>query len=368
MKITAIKYSRHTQKFEPAFKPSWDTRPRTAFTVDLVRVETDEGITGVAAGYGVEHIEDYAELFLGRDPRDLERHFRIIDNISFHYGRFYPLDLALWDLYGKSLGEPVWRLLGAGSGRVRCYASSGSLKSTSELAELAQRFQAEGFPAMKVRFQRPRWQDDIKALEAVRKAVGDDFLIMVDCNQGWRMQWDEAVPWTFKDALNVARGLEQLGAYWMEEPLHRGDYAGMRALRQATSVRIAGGELTRELHELREIVTTGCMDVLQPDVVCTGGITGLRKIATLAREHNLDFTPHTWGDGLGLLANAQLAAASNTKYLEYPYDPPQWRIETRDYALAQPVQADRDGNIDLGTAPGLGIELDEKVLEMTRVR
>jgi len=114
MKITAIKYSRHTTKFEPAFLPSWDTRPRTSFTVDLVRVETDQGVAGIGAGYGVAGIAEFADLFVGRDPRDLERHFRIIDNISFHYGRFYPLDCALWDLYGKLTGGPVWRLLGGG--------------------------------------------------------------------------------------------------------------------------------------------------------------------------------------------------------------------------------------------------------------
>jgi L-alanine-DL-glutamate epimerase-like enolase superfamily enzyme len=367
MKITRLVFSRHRIDFQPAFRPSWDTRPRIDFTVDLVRVETDQGVTGIGAGYAVAGLGDYAELFVGLDPRDLERHFRIIDNISFHYGRFYPLDCALWDLYGKITGEPVWRLLGAGSGRVRCYASSGSLKSPEELAEIALRFRAEGFPAMKVRFQRPRWQDDIKALAGVRKAVGDDFLIMVDCNQGWRMAWDQAVPWTFKDALNVARHLEDLDAYWMEEPLHRGDYAGMRALRQATSVRIAGGELTKELHELRELVTTGCLDVLQPDCVCSGGITGLRKIATLAREHNIDFTPHTWGDGLGLVANAHLAAAAGSKYLEFPYDPPEWMPATRDFPFLEPIGVDRAGWLDLGEAPGMGMVLDEEKLKRTQI-
>lgn len=367
MKITRIKHSRHTLKFEPAFRPSWDTRPRTTFTCDLVRVETDQGLTGIGAGYAVAGIEEFADLFVGRDPRDMERHFRIIDNISFHYGRFYPLDLALWDLYGKITEEPVWRLLGAGSGKIQCYASSGSLKTPEQLAEIALRFKAEGFPAMKVRFQRPHWRDDIKALEGVRKAVGPDFLIMVDCNQGWRAAWDQAVPWTFKDALNVAKHLEALDAYWMEEPLHRGDYAGMRALRQATSVRISGGELTKELYELRELVTTGCMDILQPDVVCTGGITGLRKIATLCREHNIDFTPHTWGDGIGLLANAHLAAAANTKYLEFPYDPPEWLPSIRDFPLTEPILCDKQGVMDLGTAPGLGISLDEEKLTRLKV-
>src|SRR5690606_34155052 len=116
--------------------------------------------------------------------------------------------------------------------------------------------------------------------------------------------WDTAKPWTLKDALAVARELEELDVYWMEEPLHRGDYRGMSELRQATDLRIAGGEMTREIHELRELIDRGCLDVLQTDAVVTGGLTGLSRIATMARERNVDFTPHTWGNGIGLIANA----------------------------------------------------------------
>jgi len=368
MKITGITITKHRLKMDPPFRASWDSRPRVKFDAYIVRVATDQGITGIAgtdtmlAGF-----PGHEDLFVGWDPLALERHNRILSNIQFHYGRCWPIDIALWDIAGKAAGLPVWTLLGGASGTIPADLSSGTLRDAGEMAELGERTVAQGYKAMKIRFHRPDWRDDVKSVAAVRKRVGDKLVLMVDCNQGWRMPWDADEPWTLKDALEVARPLEDLDVYWMEEPLHRGDYAGMRALRQATSVRIAGGELTRELHELREIVTTGCMDVLQPDVVCTGGITGLRKIATLAREHNLDFTPHTWGDGLGLLANAHLAAAAGSKYLEYPYDPPQWTIQTRDYALAQPVQADGEGWIDLGTAPGLGIELDEKVLERTRV-
>ena len=128
-----------------------------------------------------------------------------------------------------------------------------------------------------------------------------------------------------------------------------------------------GGELTKELYELRELVATGCLDVLQPDAICAGGITGLRKIAILAREHNLDFTPHTWGDGLGLVANAHLAAASQTKYLEFPYDPPNWLPAVRDFPFVRPVGVDAEGWLDLGEAPGMGMELDEERLAKTRV-
>src|SRR3546814_6229124 len=110
--------------------------------------------------------------------------------------------------------------------KVRAYASSGPLRDPEAMAETARRFLERGFKAMKIRFHRGDWQDDIHALEAVRDEVGDELTLMVDCNQGWRMPWDAETPWTFKDALQVARELEELEVYRMEEPLHRGDYDG----------------------------------------------------------------------------------------------------------------------------------------------
>lgn len=367
MKITEITLSRHRLDFDPPFLPSWDSRPRSSFTVDLVRVETDEGQTGYGSGDSMAGFAGHEGLFVGQDPLQIERHFRVIENLSFHYGRMYPLDCALWDLYGKITGQPVWRLLGASDGRVRTYASSGSLRDAREQADLACQLKREGFPALKIRFQRPDWRDDILALEAVREAVGEDLVLMVDCNQGWRMPWDTAAPWTYKDALTVARYLEELDVYWMEEPLHRGDYAGMAALREATDLRIAGGEMTRELHELRELVLRGCLDVLQTDCAVAGGITGLSRMAQLCRSEGVAFTPHTWGNGIGLLANAHLAAAAGSPYLEFPYDPPQWLPSVRDFPLTEPVAVDEEGWLTLPETPGLGLELDEERLAETQV-
>jgi L-alanine-DL-glutamate epimerase-like enolase superfamily enzyme len=198
--------------------------------------------------------------------------------------------------------------------------------------------------------------------------VGGRLELLVDCNQGWRMPWDTATPWSFKDALAVARELERLKVYWMEEPLHRADYAGMRALREATDVRIAAGEMTRQLHELRDLVTGGCVDVVQPDAALVGGITGLRRIAILAEEHHLVFTPHTWTNGMGVTANAHLAAGlSNAPFLEFPFDPPEWSLERRDFMIAEPLVADREGWITLSEAPGMGYALDEDRLRATRI-
>src|SRR5690606_8729888 len=122
-----------------------------------VRIETDAGVTGIGSGDLMLGFAGHEHLFIGEDPTRLERHWRVIDNLSFHYGRCWPLDLALWDLAGKIAGMPCWRLLGGRSDRVRAYASSGALRGPEEMADLAEMLAERGFPAMKIRFHRPHW-------------------------------------------------------------------------------------------------------------------------------------------------------------------------------------------------------------------
>ena len=366
-RIAVIAISHHRLPLDPPFHASWDSNPRRHFDATLVRVETDGGLVGYGSGDLMLGFAGHEPLFVGRDPLDIERHNEVLSHLAFHYGRCWPLDLALWDLIGKISGAPCWKLLGGATNRVRAYASSGVLREPEAMADAAERFAAEGFAAMKIRFRRGDWRDDIRALEAVRGRLGERLALMVDCNQGWRMPWDTEAPWTLDDALPVARELERLGVYWMEEPLHRGDYDGMAALRGAVSVRIAGGEMTREAHEFRELITRGCLDLLQPDAALVGGITGARRIAELAQAHGLTFSPHTWTNGMGLVANAHLAAGlGGTPFLEFPYDPPQWRLERRDFLMARPLAA-KDGWIELSDAPGMGYEVDEARLAATRV-
>jgi L-alanine-DL-glutamate epimerase-like enolase superfamily enzyme len=312
--------------------------------------------------------EGHEPLFVGEDALKVERHWRVLNNISFHGGRCWPLDLALWDLAGKITGQPCWKLIGGLSDRVRAYASSGTLRGPDALADAAERYCSQGFAAMKIRFHRGDWRADIRALEALRKRVGDRLDLMVDCNQGWRMAWDAYAPWSLKDALPVARELERLGVYWMEEPLHRGDRDGMRTLRGMTDLRIAGGEMTRELYEFRDLIAEGSLDVLQPDAALVGGLTGLRRVALMAQEHNLVFTPHTWTNGMGVVANAHLAAGlCDAPFLEFPYDPPEWDLDRRDYMIAEPLRIDSSGMIVLSDRPRMGYEIDSNALARTRV-
>jgi L-alanine-DL-glutamate epimerase-like enolase superfamily enzyme len=366
--IASITITQHRLTFATPFHASWDTKPRHHWDATLVTVRTDTGLEGYGSGDLMVGFAGHEALFIGQDPLALERHYRVLSHIDFHYGRCWPLDLALWDLAGKITGQPCWKLLGGLSSRVRAYASSGTLRDPGAMAETAERYLAGGFPALKLRFHRGDWRDDVKALEAVRARIGDKLDLMVDCNQGWRLPWDTESPWQLKDALTVARELEKLSVYWMEEPLHRADRDGMKALRHATDIRITGGEMTRGLHEIRDLIDSGCVDVLQPDAALVGGITGLRRVALMAQEHNLLFTPHTWTNGMGLAANAHLVAGMvDVPFLEFPYDPPEWGLDRRDYMMAEPLEVDEAGWINLSQEPGMGYRPNESMLKATLI-
>jgi L-alanine-DL-glutamate epimerase-like enolase superfamily enzyme len=166
----------------------------------------------------------------------------------------------------------------------------------------------------------------------------------------------------------VATQLEALGVYWVEEPLHRGDYSGYAELRRRVGVKIAGGEMTREPYEFRELLERDCLDVFQPDCVCSQGISGLAPLARQVVAAGKLFTPHTWGNGIGVLANMHLTAGTagidGSQWLEFPYDPPEWSLDRRDYPLTNPIEPD-GGWVTLSERPGLGIDLDEEVLART---
>ena len=367
-KIENIAIERYRLPLNPAFPPAWDSRPRAHFDAVIVKVTTGDGAVGIGSGSGMEGFEDYNDLFIGADPLDLDRHHAVLTNIDFHGGRPWALELALWDLAGKIKGQPVWRMLGGSSGQVPCYASMGVTRDSGEMVEKVCALRDKGFPAVKIRFHRPDWRDDIRALEALRRAVGDKIELLVDCNQGWRMPWDTEPAWNYHQALVVARELDRLGVYWMEEPLHRSDWRGMAVLNNAVTVKIAGGELTREAHLLADLVERRCVDVLQPDATQTCGITGGARLARIAAAAGVSFTPHTWGNGIGLLANAHLfAGCKGGPWLEYPIDPPEWTPSRRDFMLAEPIKADKKGCITLSDTPGLGIVLDEAKLESRRL-
>ncbi|MCE9621293.1 MAG: mandelate racemase/muconate lactonizing enzyme family protein [Actinomycetia bacterium] len=370
--IVAIDITHHQLPLDPPFPASWDPQPRTKFPATIVRVRDSDGHEGIGSGDVMYGFSDYARYFLGEDPLDLEQHAARLANIEFHAGRPWPLDVALWDLAGKIKARPIWRMLGGASPRLRLYASSAVHRPVAAMVQTAQQMIEAGFAAMKVRFGRPSVDDDLAVITAVRDAVGDRLTLMVDCNQGWRMPWDVAKPWDLETAWRVAQRLIAEDVYWMEEPLHRGDYDGMLQLRDrvraVSPMRIAGGEMTREPYEFRELLTRDCLEVFQPDVVCSQGFSGLAALGREVVAAGKLFTPHTWGNGIGVLANLQLTAGvvghEGSQWVEWPFDPPEWTLERRDYPLAVPLRAE-GGWITLSDEPGLGAALNEEALFAT---
>lgn len=372
--IESIEITHHQLALDPPFPASWDPTPRTRFPATIVRVRDTDGRVGIGSGDAMYGFTDYMKHFTGREVLDLDDHDQRLANIGFHAGRQWPLSLALWDLAGVTLGQPIWKMLGGTSPTLRLYASTAVHRSPEETVEVVASLTSLGFEAVKLRFGRPRIDDDLEVVRAVRAAT--DITLMVDCNQGWRMPWDTTAPWSIDEAWPVARQLADMGVYWMEEPLHRGDYAGMAELRQRLSgsgLLVAGAEMTREPYELDHLLERGCLDVFQPDVVCTGGFGPLASFAQRVVAHGKVFTPHTWGNGIGVLANLHLAAGTagveGSRWVEWPCDPPEWSSNRRDFPLRRTLEDALQlsgGHVRLTDAPGLGLELDEARLDATR--
>jgi D-galactarolactone cycloisomerase len=364
VRISGIRLQRLRVPLDPPFPAAWDPVPRTSFDVTLVRVETDEGIVGIGSGDTMDGFAAFEHLFLGQDPLAIARHVRVLETIDFHAGRFWPLEAALWDVVGQVAGLPVATLFGGASDGIPAYASSGMLLPAMERAASALRLRDEGFRALKIRVDPRRLEEGLDAVTATRAAVGATMAIMVDLNQGWRMAGDTAPALDPAGAHRIADRLAELDVLWMEEPLAGTDLRGLAALRGSSpGVRIAGGEMTRTFADALAALDADAFDVYQPDVVLAAGMLRTRTVAELALARNRWFTPHTWTNGLGLLANLHVAAGvGGGPFIEFPYDPPGWTTQRRDAFLAEPVCPDADGMLRVPARPGLGAVLDEAAI------
>jgi D-galactarolactone cycloisomerase len=369
IRITGVEARTYRIALDPPFRAAWDPVPRTQVEATLVIVSTDAGITGHASGGdGLPDVAALERLLVGVDPRQGEVVREICETIDFHGGRPWVVEVACWDIAGKAASEPLWRLLGGRADRIGAYVSGGELAEPDERARRVVALADAGVRATKIRFHHADWREDVAVIARVREAVGDRLEIMVDANQGWRMPGDRAPRWDVATAARVANELSEIGVYWLEEPLRCDDYDGYAALRRRTDVRIAAGEMVRTMAEARDLVVRGGVDVLQTDVVLTGGVSGNRRIAALADLHGRMWSPHTWSNGYGLVANLHVACAFSTcPYIEVPHDPPAWSAARRDFLLPAPVEIAADGTIAPPAGPGLGVEPDLDALEAHRV-
>lgn len=334
----------------------------------FIKLTTDSGLVGWGETYpmgGVEAaIRDVlAPLLVGRDPLDLRQLHEQMPRATFDNGfAVGGVDLALHDVRGKALGVPVHVLYGgAVRQRVQAYASlPGYFEDQgpeTHWVDEALEVTGRGFPAMKFRIGRFAERRELSLLGQVRTAVGPDVKLMADANAAYSPA----------QALSIAPGLHELGFGWLEEPLPQSGYLGYPELRVKLDLALAGGESLTNRVAGYAALTRGCFDIIQPDVSICGGIGECLFIGELARLSAVRCIPHCWGGGIMLAATLHLAAllpdpsrmpGADAPMLEYDVTENPFRTELcpdNPFAL-------HDGFVEVPSAPGFGVEVDEAVL------
>jgi D-galactarolactone cycloisomerase len=344
--------------------------PRTTLGFSIYRLTSDAGLVGIGPYTGGD-----PELVIGQDP------FAVGSFWSQHMGGIRSdtsgkgasgMEIALWDLVGKAAGEPLHRLLGSRRDRLLVYAATSRLLRTEALVDEALALEAQGFRAIKLRLHRQDVRDDVAAVIAVREAIADDVLLMVDANQN---NHSEGYPyWSRLTALRVAQELDDLGLYFLEEPLARTDVEGLAEIAATVDMHVAGGEHVPTVYDWRPYLDSCAYDILQPDLVMGGnlGVIGARKVAEYADAFGRLLIPHVLMSGaafpLCLAASLHaMATVDNCPMVEYPYDPPVLTEATTQSFITEPLHIGPDGCIALPRKPGLGLELDEDRLRAADV-
>ncbi len=353
----------------------WDSKKIPQDTRDYVITQflTDQGVIGTTmdgdyklpAGIAKTVQERAEAYFVGTDPFDIETHNAEFFQKQKAPVRLFFLEIGLWDIIGKVCGQPLYKVWGARSSRVKPYAATVHFNKTAqERADDALKFYDLGFRAIKIRFHHENPADDLALAATVKKAVGDKMDVMVDANQAGKRKGDPPPVWDYDRALMMAKELDAMGIYWLEEPLNRTSYDDLaRIRRQLRHLHLAGGEGNVGLEQYREILTKGAYSYIQPDPVVSGPISVVRKIAHMAEAFGVLFGPHHGKSGVGMMASLHMqCAAGNSGYLEYMYDPGFWNPEGFQAGFARPYPLDREGYVHAPTAPGLGIEWDRDFL------
>jgi L-alanine-DL-glutamate epimerase-like enolase superfamily enzyme len=335
----------------------------------LLKVSTDDGVSGwgEAAFHGGAITATIArhlgQQIIGRDPfaiaaiwRDLFQAGYRIGSTGAHMAALAAIDIALHDLKGRALGTPVWNLLGGKvRDRVPVYSSLMLIDATpAEDVERIQQRLAQGHRAVKVHTAKP-WSFDagpdrtVATVRAVREACGADFRLLVDVNQAY----------TVPSALRVGRVLEEHDVGHFEEPIAPWDLDGYRRLRDALDVPLAAGEQEYNLWQFRDLVTRGCLDILQPNVTSCGGFTQAMKIVALAEAHNRIITTHNTEPTLTTAAHLHLwAVAAPCGHEQEYFGEDQHPLLHKTPVLTDPPVV-VDGHLTVPDGPGLGVEVDE---------
>ena len=333
MKITAVRAAWLRAPIPPERQHRSDFGVNDSFNTCLVEIDTDTGLTGLGeAKVGVGNLGNYAglvalvhaelaPLLIGRDPRDITALWELLYNgTRAHYvnahGRTFPIvgrrgitvsaisgvDIALWDRLGKSLGQPVWRLLGGRfRERIAAYASGGWAPVGGVGKQLRQ-YVERGHRGVKMRvgLQDRSVDDSAARVREARESLGPDVALMVDAHGTWSV----------REAQRFTRQVADCDLAWLEEPVSPDNVTGQAEVRASTDIPIAAGETEQTRFAFRDLIEARAVDVLQPDVAIAGGITETLRIAALAATHGHTLAPHLWGGAVLFASGLHLAVAT----------------------------------------------------------
>lgn len=332
----------------------------THFEVPIVKVITDDDRVGVGytytGGFGGRSISrliqvELRNILLGADPANVESLWEKMQTGIHYVGHgglasfaISAVDIALWDLRAKKAGEPLYKLLGGASNKVRAYGGAIDLSFTLEkLLKHHKGYLDRGLRAIKIKLGQKTLEEDINRVKALREMIGPDVDFMVDANMSW----------TVETAIRAARELLKYNIIFLEEPIDPNNYEGHKIIADRTGMAIAAGENLRTPMEFEHLIKYGKIDFPQPDASNVGGITGFMKVAHIAQVNNLVVSAH----GMQELHVSLLSALPNAGYLEvhsFPID---------EYTLRPLVIEKETGLAVAPETPGTGVEFNWKKLK-----
>lgn len=372
MKIAKIEPYIIVHKLEtPFYFSQWEYETRK---ICIVKITLDDGTYGWGEGYGPANviksgIDFFAPFLLGKDALGHEVLWEEMYRRSLDYARsgafqaaISAIDVALWDIKGKLLQQPVSVLLGGiKNPLIQPYATGlyftrvDNLKE--KLVEEALLYKSKGFFATKMKVGLGI-DEDIKYISAIREAIGPDMKLMIDANHAY----------CYREAVELSKKVEKYDISWFEEPVSPEDYEGYKRLRKKTSIPIAGGECEYLKYGFKRLLENECVDIAQPDICATGGLTEAKRIATLAKSYCKDVVPHTWGTWIAINAAAHFVGNLDKNPGRMYGDMPTMEFDCSENALRDKVTKSNiiveNGILPVPETPGLGVDVDQKALEL----
>ena len=331
----------------------------------VVTIKTDQGAEGHSflgahrmSGdrWGADLLQFLKPVIMGQNALDLGRLWHNLYNQSGYimFPVLAAVDIALWDLAGRVMGQPIHRLIGTARDKALAYASSAPNQTAERYVEEALEYKSLGWKVYKIH-PRKNAKEDIEVCTAVRKAVGPEMTLLCDSMWAYR----------FEEAMRVGRALEELDFYWFEDPLPREDVYGNTKLCAELDIPVMATEIGRDgFYGMPKYITERATDILRSDTVLMGGITPLVRITHLADAFNMNCEIHSAGNGYNNVANLNvLMATLNSDFFELllPND-----LEA--YGLTENIVVDQDGYVHAPTGPGLGFEVDWELVERRKTR